>query len=182
MPDANGIPSYRWHAGTAPLNGNRGSGTDDEALGHAFRVCRLTCTDMRRPPQGSSGQQQSRCLWQQRWRQLSRIHVGRPGRLFLGLAGFERFFAVPRAILEPGVTLLDTSASGHALRFLVAARFLAAVKFFGALVDSDRQYNHQPAGKREERQTCLTFHLRILSVYHRTRPAKESPLRAAIYW
>ena len=71
--------------------------------------------------------------------------------LFFGLAGLERAVAVRVASLETAVTFLDIVASGHALRLLIAARFLAAVKFFGALVDVGCEHHHQAAGEREER-------------------------------
>jgi hypothetical protein len=87
-----------------------------------------------------------------------------PAGLFLGLAGLEVLVAVCRALLETAVTVRDIVASGHALGLQMAARYLAALKFFGALVDIGCEHHHQAAEEREERQTCFTFHARILQI------------------
>ena len=93
--------------------------------------------------------------------------------LFLGLAGLERLVAVCRALLETAVTVGDIVASGHALRLQIATRVLAAVEFFGALVNFGCKHHHQTAGKREERQAFFAFHARILPVFHRVRLVKR---------
>jgi hypothetical protein len=94
--------------------------------------------------------------------------------LFLGLAGFERVIAVGRALLETAFAVLFLVASDEALRLHIAARYRAAFEFLSAFIDLRCEYHHQAAGERKEkRQTCFTFHARILSGLYQTRPAKE---------
>ena len=78
--------------------------------------------------------------------------------LFLGLAGFERLVAIRRALLVTHLDIFGSGAAGLKLRFQIATRYRAAVKFFGAFVDVGCEHHHQAAGEREERHTCFTFH------------------------
>ena len=72
-----------------------------------------------------------------------RVRRSGPGlTYFFCLTGFcERLVAVCRALPETEVTGLDRSASGDALRPLMATRFLAALKFFRCTCQADFSAN-----------------------------------------
>jgi hypothetical protein len=86
------------------------------------------------------------------------------------VALFERLVAIRETHLLGFLAVFRGTAASFALRSLISACNLAALKFFLALVDDSGSEDHQQAaGKGEEYNTDFSFHAFTFSALDRNR-------------